>query len=68
MSDQLSPEIRALHDIACRAKEPGYIDPDTGLFVQTSDQLAQQGSCCGSNCRHCPWRADEQNRWFIGGV
>jgi hypothetical protein len=62
MSDLLSPEIRALHVAACRAGEPGYMDPETGLFVQTSDQLALKEGCCGSNCRHCPWPAAEQRR------
>jgi hypothetical protein len=43
------------HDRAIRAGEPGYIDPETGLFVLTRDHLLAQGECCGEGCRHCPF-------------
>lgn len=35
--------------------EPGYVDPDTGLFVMTAAALLARGECCGSGCRHCPY-------------
>ncbi len=38
-----------------RAGEPGYLDPDTGLFVLTAIALAARGRCCGEGCRHCPY-------------
>jgi hypothetical protein len=47
--------IRAAHDAAVAAGEPGYLDPDTGFFVFTSVALAERGACCGSGCRHCPY-------------
>lgn len=46
------------HDRAVSAGEPGYLDPRTGLFVFTAAALAERGSCCGTGCRHCPWRGE----------
>jgi hypothetical protein len=48
-------EILALHAAALRASEPGYLDPQTGLFVLTAGYLADRGRCCGRGCRHCPF-------------
>ena len=48
------------HRDACHRKEAGYIDPASGLFVLTSFYLREQGECCGSGCRHCPWSREEQ--------
>jgi hypothetical protein len=47
--------VRAAHDQATAAGEPGYLDPDTGFFVFTAAALAARGECCGSGCRHCPY-------------
>lgn len=38
---------------ALLAGEPGYIDPTSGLFVQTARTLWERGACCGQGCRHC---------------
>lgn len=46
------------HDDAVAAGEPGYVDPDTGLFVLTSAYLLARGTCCGNGCRHCPYPED----------
>jgi hypothetical protein len=46
----------AAHDAAVAAGEPGYLDPETGLFVFTAAFLAERGTCCESGCRHCPYR------------
>lgn len=46
----------AAHDRAVAAGEPGYADPATGAFVFTAPALLERGACCGSGCRHCPWR------------
>lgn len=59
--NELPAQARARHERACRAKEAGYIDPISGLFVLTSAYLLEQGECCGSGCRHCPWPADAQD-------
>lgn len=48
-------EILAAHAAALAAGEPGYLDPDTGLFVQTAATLAERGTCCDQGCRHCPY-------------
>lgn len=53
---EVSPEAMAAHDRAVAAGEPGYLDPDTGLFVMTASYLAERGHCCDSGCRHCPYR------------
>jgi Family of unknown function (DUF5522) len=52
----LDERVQAAHDAAVAAGEPGYLDPASGLFVFTSVALALKGACCGSGCRHCPWR------------
>ena len=44
------------HSLALAAGEPFYVDPQTGLWVQTADALLARGSCCGNACRHCPWQ------------
>lgn len=47
--------ILAAHRAALDAGAMGYLDPDTGLFVQTAAHLRARGSCCDSGCRHCPY-------------
>jgi hypothetical protein len=54
-SDHLAPGARKAHDDAVAAGRPGYLDPQTGLFVMTSAYLTDRGYCCGNGCRHCPW-------------
>ena len=61
-SPKLSPAQWRAHDEAEAAEEPGYMDPETGLFVMTTTQLRDQGVCCGNGCRHCPYPPDEQRR------
>jgi hypothetical protein len=60
MTDSPSPHALERHKKACEAGEPGYVDPDSGLFVMTSVYLRERGYCCGSGCRHCPYPEDEQ--------
>ena len=47
--------ILAAHRAAVEAGEPGYLDPDTGLFVITAAEHVRRGACCASDCRHCPY-------------
>lgn len=47
--------ILAAHDRALAEGQPGYVDPLTGLFVFSALGLWQNGRCCGSGCRHCPY-------------
>ncbi len=59
--DRLDPnrsDYRAIleaHAAAVMDGEPGYADPQTGLFVLTAATLAARGTCCESGCRHCPY-------------
>ncbi|MBL8777636.1 MAG: hypothetical protein JNK12_16965 [Acidimicrobiales bacterium] len=53
--DGLTDGQRATHLAAVRAGEPGYFDPDSGLFVLTAITLAARERCCGEGCRHCPY-------------
>ena len=48
-------EILAEHAAALAEGRPGYLDPDTGLFVLTAGFLAARGTCCDRGCRHCPY-------------
>jgi len=48
-------EILAAHDEAMRGGEPGYDDPETGLYVLTAAYLWERSACCHSGCRHCPY-------------
>ena len=47
--------ILAAHRAALAAGAAGYLDPATGLFVQTARTLADRGECCEQGCRHCPY-------------
>ncbi|MEM1024073.1 MAG: DUF5522 domain-containing protein [Myxococcota bacterium] len=58
----MEAERKRRHDIAIEGSEPGYMDPETGLFVLTAHFLAARGRCCGSGCRHCPYPEVEQSR------
>lgn len=53
--DALPAGTLAAHDAAVAAGQPGYLDPETGLFVMTEAYLRDRGECCGRGCRHCPY-------------
>jgi hypothetical protein len=53
--EQVSDAIEKAHTAALAAGEPGYLDPQTGLFVLTAAYLRDRGFCCGNGCRHCPF-------------
>ncbi len=55
--NETAPEPRWLraHADANATRNDGYVDPDTGLFVMTRGYLQRRGTCCSSNCRHCPY-------------
>ena len=48
-------EAMAAHRLAVDAGEPGYVDPESGLFVMTAVFLRDRGWCCDCGCRHCPY-------------
>ena len=47
---------REVHLRAVERGESFYIDPETGFQVFTELGLRRRGHCCGSGCRHCPYR------------
>ncbi|HEX4864496.1 MAG TPA: DUF5522 domain-containing protein, partial [Acidimicrobiales bacterium] len=58
---RLNPEdpsyvpILDAHHLAVCTEQAGYLDPVSGLFVQTARTLWDRGSCCEQGCRHCPF-------------
>ena len=52
-------DIESLHDEACARSAFTYIDPTTSYTVFTRLAHLKRGTCCGSGCRHCPWRNGE---------
>ncbi len=49
-------DIEELHANACARGDHSYIDPASGYHVFTELAHRARGRCCGSGCRHCPWR------------
>lgn len=35
-----------------------YLEPGTGWIVFTEAYHRKRGYCCGSGCRHCPWKEE----------
>jgi hypothetical protein len=50
-------DVMDAHHRALLDGEAGYLDPTSGLFVQTARTLWDRGSCCEQGCRHCPFVA-----------
>jgi len=44
------------------ALEPEDYYMEGGLMVFTEAYHLKRGSCCGSGCRHCPWRDSDSPR------
>jgi len=49
-------EIMLRHNVSMVLENPGYTDPETGLFVFNAKTLADVGKCCANICRHCPFK------------
>ncbi len=47
--------VMAEHDASIAAGADGYLDPRTRYFVFNAGYLKDRGTCCDSNCRHCPY-------------
>ena len=48
-------EILACHAEAIEHGHDGYLDPVSGFFVMTATYHIARGTCCESDCRHCPY-------------
>jgi len=48
--------FKRLHEEACKDGKESYIDPRTGYLVFTKLKHLKRGKCCGSGCRHCPYK------------
>lgn len=44
------------------ALEPEDFYMENGNLVFTAAYHLKRGSCCGSGCRHCPYRDSESNQ------
>lgn len=57
MSDEEAAldDIEELHAAAVRKGSITYMDPSTGFTVFTELAHLQRGTCCGNQCRHCPF-------------
>ncbi|MDO7875303.1 DUF5522 domain-containing protein [Hymenobacter sp. ASUV-10] len=51
-----------LAEFAARPLQPGdvYYTPE-GYLVFTAQYHLRRGYCCGSGCRHCPWKAEKNS-------
>ena len=38
-----------------KSPELDFYKDDNGRFVMTESYHIKRGSCCGSNCKHCPY-------------
>jgi hypothetical protein len=54
--DVIFEEIMLRHNVSMVLENPGYTDPETGLFVFNAKTLADAGKCCANLCRHCPFK------------
>jgi hypothetical protein len=55
-------DFEALHSAACERGEEQYVDPATGYLVFTELKHLARGHCCGSGCRHCPYRKKREQQ------
>lgn len=38
-----------------KSPEPDFYKDENGRFVMTESFHLKRGSCCGSQCKHCPY-------------
>lgn len=48
-------DIEEVHRLAVQEGSITYIDPSTGFTVFTELAHLRRGTCCGNQCRHCPF-------------
>lgn len=52
---KMSEDIEELHALAIQEGSTTYTDPNTGFTVFTELVHLKRGTCCGNQCRHCPF-------------
>jgi cob(I)alamin adenosyltransferase len=52
---RMSDDIEELHALAVQKGSISYTDPTTGFTVFTELAHLRRGTCCGNQCRHCPY-------------
>jgi hypothetical protein len=55
-----SPMDESPQPVPALAPEDYYMEGSTLVF--TAAYHLKRGSCCGSGCRHCPYRGTDQDR------
>jgi uncharacterized membrane protein YgcG len=53
--------IEQLHAAAVEQRRDMYVDPATGYYVFTAFALKRR-PCCGNICRHCPYKAEREEK------
>jgi cob(I)alamin adenosyltransferase len=48
-------DVEDLHMQALQLQQSSYVDPATGFTVFTELLHLKRGTCCGNQCRHCPY-------------
>jgi len=43
-----------------KSPEPDFYKDENGRFVMTKSFHIKRGSCCGSKCKHCPYKPKYQ--------
>ena len=51
----MTRDIEDLHKTAVLEDSTTYTDTDTGFLVFAELAHLKRGTCCGSQCRHCPY-------------
>ena len=52
-------EVAGLHPDSGPLLEGRDYYVEDGRWVFTAEYLKRRGHCCGSGCRHCPYRTEE---------
>ncbi|KAJ6237335.1 hypothetical protein M0813_26892 [Anaeramoeba flamelloides] len=53
------------HLQAQKKEEDGFVHPESGLLVFTRSRLKQNGECCGSGCKNCPYNNNDKDSFLV---
>lgn len=54
-TDPETADWAQVHEAALKRGDHYYFDPTSGLLVMTELSHLERGTCCGKQCRHCPF-------------